>query len=94
MRRELFSEDANGRGPRSCPHLLMVHDLMPVTHPELFERKFALYSRTFVPLSVRLATRVVTPSRHVQRQLQERHPRADVRVLPGAGVWTLPEVES
>ena len=49
---------------RARKHLLVVHDVMPMDRPELFDRKFGVYYRLLVPPSVRSADRVLTLSDH------------------------------
>jgi glycosyltransferase involved in cell wall biosynthesis len=71
------------RGP-ARRHLLVVHDVMPFEHPELFDRKFAAYFRLLVPRSVRSADRVLTLSEHSARVLREIAPGTDVRVVTWA----------
>ncbi len=68
------------RGP-ARKHLLVVHDVMPVEHPELFDRRFAAYFRLLVPRSVRDADRVLTLSEHSARVLRGMAPGSDVRVV-------------
>jgi glycosyltransferase involved in cell wall biosynthesis len=68
------------RGP-ARRHLLVVHDVMPFEHPDLFDRRFAAYYRLLVPRSVRSADRVLTLSEHSARVLRAMSPRTDVRVV-------------
>ena len=62
-------------------HVLVVHDLMALDSPRLFDPKFAAYFRTLVPLSIRRAERVLTPSEHSRARIRARFPGADVRVV-------------
>ncbi len=73
------------RGP-ARKHLLVVHDVMPLEHPELFDRRFATYFRLLVPPSVRDADRVLTLSEHSARVLRRMAPRTEVRVV----TWSHP----
>jgi glycosyltransferase involved in cell wall biosynthesis len=71
------------RGP-ARKHLLVVHDVMPLEHPQLFDRRFAAYWRLLVPPSVRDADRVLTLSERSARRLRQMAPRTDVRVVTWA----------
>jgi glycosyltransferase involved in cell wall biosynthesis len=71
------------RGP-ARKHLLVVHDVMPFEHPDLFDRRFAAYFRLLVPSSVRSADRVLTLSDQSARVLRKMAPRTDVRVVTWA----------
>jgi alpha-1,3-rhamnosyl/mannosyltransferase len=73
-----------GRRGRARRHLLVVHDVMAIDHPELFDRKFSAYFKALVPRSVRSADRVLTPSDHSRRSILRIVPDADVRVVPWA----------
>ena len=81
------------RGP-ARRHLLVVHDVMPFEHPDLFDRKFAAYFRLLVPRSVRSADRVLTLSEHSARVLRRMAPGTDVRVVtwahPGGSTVRVP----
>jgi hypothetical protein len=68
------------RGPAKR-HLLVVYDVMVYDHPELFDRRFAAYFKTFVPRSLRDADRVLTMSHHARQRLLEIAPDADIRVV-------------
>jgi glycosyltransferase involved in cell wall biosynthesis len=63
-------------------HLLVVHDVMPMDRPDLFDRRFVTYWRLLVPRSVRSADLVLTPSEHAAKVLRRMAPGADVRVVP------------
>ena len=67
---------------RARRHLLVVHDVMVLDHPELFDRKFSAYFRALVPRSIRSADRVLTPSAHSRESILRVVPGADVRVVP------------
>jgi glycosyltransferase involved in cell wall biosynthesis len=62
-------------------HLLVVHDVMPLDRPDLFDRRFVVYWRLLVPRSVRSADAVLTPSEHAAAVLRRMAPRTDVRVV-------------
>lgn len=67
------------------PNLLVVYDIMPLEHPEYFDKKFATYYRHVMPYSLRRATRTITNSEHVRGKLLMLAPDADVRVIPLPG---------
>ncbi|MGZ4608969.1 MAG: glycosyltransferase [Actinomycetes bacterium] len=69
---------------RARRHLLVVHDVMVLDHPELFDRRFATYFRALVPRSMRSADRVLTLSEHSRESLLRLVPDADVRVVAWA----------
>jgi glycosyltransferase involved in cell wall biosynthesis len=66
---------------RARKHLLVVHDVMAIDRPELFDRKFSAYFRLLVPRSVRSANRVLTLSEHSATAIRRMDPGADVRVV-------------
>ena len=66
---------------RARRHLLVLHDVMAIERPELFDRKFALYFRLLVPASVRSADRVLTLSERVAAAVRRLDDGADVRVI-------------
>jgi glycosyltransferase involved in cell wall biosynthesis len=57
---------------RSCPGVVLIHDLQPWAFPEYFSATKRLYLRAMVPRSVRRARAVTTLSRWVQRDVSER----------------------
>jgi glycosyltransferase involved in cell wall biosynthesis len=73
-----------GRRGAARRHVLVVHDVMAIDHPELFDRKFSAYFRALVPRSIRTADRVLTPSEHSRESILRIVPEADVRVVPWA----------
>lgn len=66
---------------RARKHLLVVHDLMAIERPELFDRKFSAYFRLLVPRSVRSADRVLTLSEPAAERVRQMAPGTDVRVV-------------
>ncbi|MEM7342542.1 MAG: glycosyltransferase [Actinomycetota bacterium] len=57
-------------GPTSHPrHLVVVHDLLPLTHPETVGRAFAALQRRLLPAVIGGATTIVTVSDTVRRQI-------------------------
>jgi glycosyltransferase involved in cell wall biosynthesis len=72
---------------RTCPMVLTVHDLMYTKHPEwLPSQRARWYWGTWIPLTARLATAVITPSDYTKRDLVElAHVSPDrVHVIPEA----------
>ena len=69
---------------RARQHLLVVHDVMALEHPDLYDRRFAAYFRLLVPRSVRSADRVLTLSEHAADAVRRMDPGADVRVVAWA----------
>jgi glycosyltransferase involved in cell wall biosynthesis len=82
---DLLVSPCNLGGARRIAHVLCVHDVMPLEHPDLFDPKFALYYRTMLPLALRSATRVVTFSHRVRGKLLDMCGSADVHVIPLPG---------
>lgn len=72
-----------GAAPKGLPHILWIHDTMPIDHPEWYDRRFAAYARLAFGISARLSTVVVTPSsesaHRIERCWSTKQP---VRVLP------------
>ena len=66
---------------RARRHLLVVHDVMALDRPDLFDRRFAAYFRLLVPRSVRSADRVLTLSTHAAEAIRRMDRGADVRVV-------------
>lgn len=71
------------RGIQSC---LIVHDTMVLDFPQWYDKRYAAYARALIPLSVRRAAVVVTPSRASRASIVRRWPRAQVTVLPWPSV--------
>ena len=72
---------------RACPMVLTVHDLMYTRHPEwLPSARARWYWGTWIPLTARRATAVITPSEYTKRDLVElAHVSPDrVHVIPEA----------
>ena len=70
---------------RKCPTVLTVHDLSLLLHPETHEKRRVWRARHRLPLMVRGATIIVTPSESVRRELCQR-----LQVSP-AKVVAIPE---
>jgi alpha-1,3-rhamnosyl/mannosyltransferase len=51
------------------PTVVSVHDVLPLSHPELFSRAILANFRLLVPGAVRRARRIVTGSQHTAREL-------------------------
>lgn len=69
---------------RARRHLLVVHDVMPLDRPDLFDRRYGAYFRLLVPRSVRSADRVLTLSAHTATAIRRMDREADVRVVAWA----------
>jgi glycosyltransferase involved in cell wall biosynthesis len=66
---------------RARKHLLVVHDVMAIERPELFDRRFAAYFRLLVPRSIRSADRVLTLSEPTAARVRQMAPGTDVRII-------------
>ena len=82
---DLLVSPCNIGQARKIPNLLVVYDIMPLEHPEYFDKKFVAYYRIFMPYSLRRATRTITNSEHVRSRLLALAPDVDVRVIPLPG---------
>jgi glycosyltransferase involved in cell wall biosynthesis len=70
-----------GVGPVAAPnHVLTVHDLIPLRHPEWYTKWFSAWYRSVLPLAVARARIVITGSAHVAGQLSEAYPRHATKV--------------
>ena len=65
-------------------HLLVVHDLFPVTHPEWYSRKYAVTHGAQLTAQLRAATALAAVSQPVVDQLTERFPSKPVLLAPNA----------
>jgi glycosyltransferase involved in cell wall biosynthesis len=65
-------------------HLLVVHDLFPITHPEWYSRKYAITHGAQLAAQLRTATALAAVSQPVAEELQERFPRKRVVLAPNA----------
>lgn len=67
----------------SVPLVLVIHDVMPLDLPELFDRKFRTILKAALHLSITRATRVVVPSHYTAARLRVHYPRiAPIDVVP------------
>lgn len=82
---DLLLSPCNIGGTRRIPNLLVVYDIMPLEHPEYFDKKFAAYYRHLMPYALRRAACTITNSEHVRGKLLAFAPDADVRVIPLPG---------
>jgi glycosyltransferase involved in cell wall biosynthesis len=64
---------------RSVPVVLLVHDVLPFTHPSLFKAKFRFPWRILVSHSVRRAGRILTVSETGRRALGQLFPKVSER---------------
>lgn len=62
--------------------VVVLHDTMVLDHPGMFNRYFVMYARLCMWASVSRSWLVVTPSEHSKRRIQDRWPKARVRVIP------------
>ena len=53
-----------------CPHLVIVHDLIPLTQPRFYSLAKRLYYRTVIPWSLRRAARVLVDSQSTRRDCE------------------------
>lgn len=71
------------RGARraATPFVLVLHDVLPLTNPEWFTRRYALWCRLTVPSAARAAARVVTVSEWSRREIIRATGAAPGRVI-------------
>jgi glycosyltransferase involved in cell wall biosynthesis len=55
----------------SCPTVVTLHDLIPITHPETETRAAQLYWRLQIPIAARRASFIITDSDHARREIVE-----------------------
>jgi glycosyltransferase involved in cell wall biosynthesis len=79
---------AHAPGARAA-QVVTVHDLAPVVHPELFDRRFGLYARTVQRAAARAADAVVVPSDATRADLRA-HWGLDATVAPHGPGQPLP----
>ncbi|HSM70979.1 MAG TPA: glycosyltransferase family 1 protein [Anaerolineales bacterium] len=65
-----------------------IHDLSPLEHSEWFDADFAAWYRLFLPLLVKRAQVIFTPSHHVKQKMINRFNASNVIVIPN-GVDTV-----
>lgn len=53
----------------SCPVVVTLHDLIPITHPETETRAAQLYWRLQIPIAARRASFIITDSEHARREI-------------------------
>lgn len=69
-------------GPTTHPrHLVVVHDLLPLTHPETVSRAFALLQRRLLPAVIDGAATIVTVSDTVRLQIVDTFGVDEDRVI-------------
>ena len=68
--------------PLTWDSTIVMHDVLPISRPKLFTRRFALQSRLFFALSSKLARRILVVSTSSGTELQAHFPWA-------AGKWRL-----
>jgi glycosyltransferase involved in cell wall biosynthesis len=62
------------------PSLVMIHDILPISHPQLFPTIFALQRRGLYTLSISRANVLITVSETVRQQISSYFPRVASRV--------------
>jgi glycosyltransferase involved in cell wall biosynthesis len=80
---------ANSAPPRGGPHVLVVHDVTPLTHPEWYTGRFVWWWRAVVAPAVRRAERVLTVS-HWTREEIARTLGMPVEMIGVVGQGTAP----
>ncbi|HXD09736.1 MAG TPA: glycosyltransferase family 1 protein, partial [Anaerolineales bacterium] len=65
-------------------HVLTIHDLSPLEHPEWFKPGFAIWYRLFLPVLARRALRIFAPSGYTSRKIQARFGIKNVLVTPNS----------
>jgi len=65
-------------GPQSIPQVVMVHDLRPISHPELSVQ--SIYFRSCVPSLLRSCLHVITNSHYTAREIQRCTGLPDSRI--------------
>jgi glycosyltransferase involved in cell wall biosynthesis len=53
--------------------VVTVHDLTAVEHPEWFDRKYALWHRTLIPIVLRRCRHIISVSNYTKERIQERY---------------------
>lgn len=65
-------------------HVLVVHDLFPVTHPEWYTRTYAATHAAQLTAQLRMASTLAAVSEPLAAELRRRYPRTRVVVAPNA----------
>ena len=63
-------------------HVLTIHDLSPLEHPQWFQASFAAWYRLFLPILARRVRKVFTPSEYVKHKVMKRFGIRNVIVTP------------
>lgn len=83
---------------KGIPTVLTVHDIIAIQAPELCKRSNVHYYRRFLKRSIERATRIVTPSERVKKDIWSvfKKPKTAIDVIPmGTDIMTYPcDVES
>ncbi|HEX8707269.1 MAG TPA: glycosyltransferase family 1 protein [Pyrinomonadaceae bacterium] len=71
---------------KRCPTVLTIHDLSSFLHPETHEAHLVRRARRRLPIMARTATKIITPSESVRREVCETLPvrAAKVQAIPEA----------
>ncbi len=62
--------------------IVVVHDVMALDHPNLFDKNYVRYLRVVMPQTIHRAALLVTPSEHSKRRIMSYWPTANVQVVP------------
>jgi glycosyltransferase involved in cell wall biosynthesis len=65
-------------------HVVVVHDLFPITNPEWYSRTYAVTHAAALHVQLRTASVLAAVSEPVQEQLRERYPDKEVVLAPNA----------
>jgi alpha-1,3-rhamnosyl/mannosyltransferase len=67
-----------------CPVTVVIHDLLPIEHPEWFPSAWAAVTARLIRAGARVTAGIVTPCEDVARRVEDvlRYPRARVCVAP------------
>jgi glycosyltransferase involved in cell wall biosynthesis len=66
---DLLLHPANTGSTARVPHVLVLHYVLPLTHPEWFSTTFSLWYRALIPRIARSAAGIITSSAHSRREL-------------------------
>ncbi len=81
QRCDVLLHPANTAAVTRTPFVFVLHDVLPLTNPAWFGRRFALWYRTMVPRAARAAARVVTVSEWSRREICRATGASPMRVV-------------
>lgn len=61
--------------------IITIHDLAPLHFPEVFPKLYPLYFRSLLPISIRKAHRIITPTKTIKEEVEEFFPEAKGKVF-------------